>query len=375
MAAATRKASSGKAPPPDTDTGTDTDTDTDAGAAEAETAGSGLSRAVVWTGIALGTTLAVLVISDGARLRIGGMPGWLGVSVGAVIVWALIVLAAVTAAELTRRHHKTAGKYAIRQGKRGALATGRRARRHGRSLITRAAAWAGPRWQGRRSAGPGSDPAAVPPRRVCAACGNPEGGKFGPLVTYQEEEGPVIETFLIHRAHFDDPSTGYHGQPYDPDAGTPAADHPSPTDTTPGGTMTQPARPVSRITPDRRARRSSTQAGGSVPSAWGPVVGQAADFEPESDGHLLDWMAGQVTGMAAYAEALIEAYETGVSTVGIDPKGLAALHDVADAAAHAAETMSGARTKFSDHYELPREFAANGGVMTHDGRWVTGEGG
>jgi hypothetical protein len=368
MAATTRKASSGKAPPPDTDT----DAGTDAGTAEAETAGTGLSRAVIWTGIALGTALAVLVISDGARLRIGGMPGWLGVSVGAVIVWVLIVLAAVTLAELTRRHHKTAGKYALRQGKRGALATGRRARRHGRALITRGAAWAGPRWQGRRSAGPGSDPAAVPPRRVCAACGNPEGGKFGPLVTYQEE-GPEGETYLIHRAHFDDPSTGYHGQPYDPAAGTPAAGRP--TDSTPGGTMTQPARPVSRITPDRRARRTSTQTGGSIPDAWGPVVGQAADFEPESDGHLLDWMAGQVTGMAAYAEALIEAYETGVNAVGIDPKGLAALHDVADAAAHAAETMSGARTKFADHYELPREFAANGGVMTHDGRWVTGEGG
>jgi hypothetical protein len=138
----------------------------------------------------------------------------------------------------------------------------------------------------------------------------------------------------------------------------------------PPGAMPGPAH-----TPDPGTRRTPAQAGGSIPDAWGPVVGQAADFEPESDGHLLDWMAGQVTGMAAYAEALIEAYETGVSTVGIDPKGLAALHDVADAAAHAAETMSGARTKFSDHYELPREFAANGGVMTHDGRWVTGEGG
>ena len=44
-------------------------------------------------------------------------------------------------------------------------------------------------------------------------------------------------------------------------------------------------------------------------------------------------------------------------TVGIDPKGLAALHDVADAAAHAAETMAAAKQKFTDHYELPREFA------------------
>jgi hypothetical protein len=140
---------------------------------------------------------------------------------------------------------------------------------------------------------------------------------------------------------------------------------------TPGGTASMP---VSRIAPERRARRTATAAGGGIPSEWGPVVAQAADFEPESDGHLLDWMNGQVKGMAAYAEALIEAYETGVGTVGIDPKGLAALHDVADAAAHAAETMSGARTKFADHYELPREFAANGGLMTHDGRWVTGEG-
>ena len=138
--------------------------------------------------------------------------------------------------------------------------------------------------------------------------------------------------------------------------------------------MRRTTRSASRITPDRRARRTAGHTGGSIPSEWGPVVAQAADFEPESDGHLLDWMAGQVTGMAAYAEALIEAYETGVGAVGIDPKGLTALHDVADAAAHAAETMGAAKAKFTDHYELPREFAANGGLMTHDGRWVTGEG-
>ena len=139
--------------------------------------------------------------------------------------------------------------------------------------------------------------------------------------------------------------------------------------------MTDRPAPRSRITPDRRARRTAGHVGGTVPAEWGPVVAQAADFEPESDEHLLEWMNAQVNGMAAYAEALIEAYETGVGAVGIDPKGLAALHDVADAAAHAAESMSGAKTTFTDHYELPREFAANGGLMTHDGRWVTGEGG
>ena len=91
MTAATPKAGSGKAPPPDPGTSTGTD-----GAASGR-----LSRAVIWTGIALGTALAVLVISDGARPQVGGMPGWLGVFAGAVIVWALIVMAAVTLAELT----------------------------------------------------------------------------------------------------------------------------------------------------------------------------------------------------------------------------------------------------------------------------------
>ena len=114
--------------------------------------GAGLSRAVIWTGIALGTALAILAMINGARLRIGGMPAWLGVTVGAVIVWALIVMAAITLAELTRRHHKTARRYAIRQGKRSALATGRTARRHSRALMAHAVRWAAPRWQARTRA-------------------------------------------------------------------------------------------------------------------------------------------------------------------------------------------------------------------------------
>ena len=387
------------------------DSTPDAAGSEPGAERAGLSRAVTWTGIALGTCLAVLAMSDGARLRIGGMPAWLGIFLGAVLVWVLIVMASVTLAELTRRHHKTARRYAVRQGKRGGLAAGRAARRRWRALMARAAAWAGPRWRARRPAEPRGEPAAVtapavtPPRRVCAACGNLEGGKFGPLVTYREA-GPGGGTHLIHRAHFEDPATGYHGQPYTrgPAAGTASTGHPPPStegtpmtpnltglhsgpgfgehtfaECSPGLCGEQPGalarKYASRITPDRRARRTAARTGGSIPSEWGPVVAQAADFEPESDAHLLDWMAGQVTGMAGYAEALIEAYETGTGAVGIDPKGLAALHDVADAAAHAAETMSGARTKFADHYELPREFAANGGLMTHDGRWVTGEGG
>ena len=131
---------------------------------------------------------------------------------------------------------------------------------------------------------------------------------------------------------------------------------------------------ASRIAPERRARRAAARSGGSIPSEWGPVIAQTADFEPEDDGELLEWMTRQVTGLSAWAEALVDFYEHCTAVVGIDPKASAMLHDVADAAAGAAETMGAAKAKFTEHYELPREFAANRGLMTHDGRWVTGEG-
>ena len=283
-----------------------------------------VSRAVVWTGLALGTAVTVLAVMNGVRIP------RLEVVLSVLATWALLALFAVAAGELLRRHHRAIASHAARHGKRGALAAARGTRRGARSATAWLAVKAAPRWEKR---------------------------EHQPLIFGKLRGGP------------EDPAAEPAPEA-EPPAPRAAPDAPSPDDTN-GGTTSMA---VSKITPDRRARRTAAHTGGSIPSEWGPVVAQAADFEPESDGHLLDWMAGQVTGMAAYAEALIEAYEIGVNAVGIDPKGLAALHDVADAAAHAAETMSGASKKFADHYELPREFAANGGLMTHDGRWVTGEG-
>jgi hypothetical protein len=134
-----------------------------------------------------------------------------------------------------------------------------------------------------------------------------------------------------------------------------------------------PASP-SRIKTEHRARRAAARSGGAVPAEWGPVIAVTADFEPEDDGELLEWMTRQVTGLSGWAEALVDFYEHCTGGIGIDPQAAAMLHDVADAAAQAAETMGAAKAKFTEHYELPREFAANGGLMTHDGRWVTGEG-
>ena len=127
MATTARKTGSGTAPPPD--------------ASEAETAEparTGLSRAVIWTGHSAGHGPGG---PGHERRRPAAARGHAGLARRdprrRCIVWALIVLAAVTLAELTRRHHTTVRRYAIRQGKRGALAAGRAARRHGRALIAR----------------------------------------------------------------------------------------------------------------------------------------------------------------------------------------------------------------------------------------------
>ena len=328
--------------------------------------------------------MTVLAVMNGIRIP------RLEVVLSVLATWALLAILAVAAGELLRRHHRAIAGHAARHGKRGALAAARGTRRGARSATAWLAVKAAPRWENREhrplmfrrlrgepedpepqedgseggrdrgeadvrtySWGPADSPSGWPAHSPEAAHRwarhmSTDGGKPQVVTEYPPGGGPgrTVATYVN---------------------GRPAPDH---TDTN-GGTTSMA---VSKITPDRRARRTAAHTGGSIPSEWGPVVAQAADFEPESDGHLLDWMAGQVTGMAAYAEALIEAYETGVNAVGIDPKGLTALHDVADAAAHAAETMGAAKAKFTEHYELPREFAANGGLMTHDGRWVTGEG-
>jgi len=118
-----------------------------------------------------------------------------------------------------------------------------------------------------------------------------------------------------------------------------------------------------------RARRAADVAG-----TWKQLVAAAGGFEPETDAHLTAWMAGEAAGMAAYAEAVTDVYETAVNTVGLDPASMQALHEYAAAAATAARAMAAARARFTAHYQAAREFTAAGGVLPHDGRWMTGEG-
>jgi hypothetical protein len=297
-----------------------------------------VSPAVLWTGIAIGVFLAVEAVVHGAVLPLS-----LGLLADAAITFGLIVAAAVVLAELARRHHRTV----LRHGGRLSAASARRAGRHGRRILAWLAAKAGPRWANRdhqplmfrtlrkhREPGDPGDPV-------------PEGGA---------SSGPSVVTGRPAAAGPDVTAATYvHGTPSPPTEGS--------------TTM-----PASKISTGHRAQRAARTGTAGIPSEWAAVVGQTADFEPESDAELLDWMGRQVTGLSAWAEALVDTYEHCTQVIGIDPQASAMLHDVADAAAQAAETMGAAKAKFTQHYELPREFAANGGLMTHDGRWITGDG-
>ena len=313
-------------------------------------------RAVIWAGLAAGTAITVLAVLHGIRI-----PG-LEVVLSVLATWALLVIGAITAAELLRRHHRAAGPA------RGPARQARRAVR-------------GPARPPRRARG---GPRRPPRQPVGGRLPDAEGG--GPLA---EPRAPAAH---VHRTRPGGPA------PQTP-AGTagPAATAvtvpvpPPPSGTAPGAGSSPPEgkatmadtkvtddtrarRPGGRIPPAHRARHTAARAGGAMPAEWAGVIARAADFEPGDDGELLGWMGDEVSGVAGYAEALIDLYESCTAGIGLDPVAMTALHDVADAAAHAAETMSGARHRFADHYELPREFAGNGGLMPHDGRWVTGDG-
>ena len=123
--------------------------------AEESPAGKTLTgRAVIWAGLVAGTAITVLAVLHGIRI-----PG-LQVVLSVLATWALLVIGAITAAELLRRHHRALARHAARHGKRGALfaarhgrrgalAAGRGARRGSRSAAGYLTRKAAARWQNR----------------------------------------------------------------------------------------------------------------------------------------------------------------------------------------------------------------------------------
>ena len=307
-------------------------------------------------GIVLGTALAILAMWGGSLiLRIPGIGAVLGGILGAIVIWVLFMAAAAMVSELAARHHRAALRHSWRYSKRG----GRAARRWGMNTYQRGATWSLP-WRQR----------AIAYLRTRWETRGSELPMFRPATPGDSPGGPSPAP--------GDPGANPTAAPAaGPDGGTQMTDTTNPhPDAKPGGAADRDPRTWGSEPAERARRRPGGRAagGGGYSPAWKALTAETGDFEPEDDGHLMDWMASEVNGMAAYAEALTEVYETGVSSIGLDPVSLAALHDTADAAADAAQAMAYARQKFAAHYSEVREFAAAGGVLPHDGRWITGEG-
>jgi hypothetical protein len=283
----------------------------------------GVSHAVTSAGLILGTFIAVLAMTNGLRLRLGGMPELPGVVFGALLVWALFVAAAFLLAEMTRRHHKTAARYAARQGSRGASAGGQALRRQALVLFEIGVAWAGPRWHTRTTRTRSAPDDVTPAAPVSPSADNAE---------VSQPEGEDMTTPLSGRGR------------------------------------------VSRIAPDRRARRVASRTGGPISTLWAALERRALDFDPEGEGDYLDYLNEDTVGISALAEANVEVYGGMTNDKGADPQAVAAFHDYADALVHAAEMATAAKKAWTERYELPRESAAEGVQMTHDGRFITGEG-
>jgi len=459
------------------------------------------SKFAALTGLVLGSTLAALAMSDGARVRIGsGLPGWLSLFLGGAVVWLVVVAATAVIAEVLRRNRQAIGRSAGRQARRA----GRAGRRHGgrmrRAAARRGAAWAGPRWQARNApASTGASTTTVaddPGGDADGSAPGPGGNGYpdhpvhgrGPwLLRGRSRSGRVIDPLgnggrgssegvvavyiladLDHRLAVADSDPDLQAQvrpmpgPDDTDPGWPAwddgpaaghgldpateeaikrqvctwgaADGLEPDEvllgadgsvtidrrprhawaqpvtgtlrwerTEGGGTRVIDLYPTSGrpavVGPDPAAGHpagdGTTESGGTdmttdtyrpgaprrarrvdadVAVTWKQLVAATADFEPETDSHLMDWMAGEAAGMTTYAESITDVYETAVNTVGLDPVAMQALHEYAEAAAEAGKAMADARARFAAHYQAVREFTAAGGVMPHDGRWITGEG-
>jgi hypothetical protein len=403
---------------PDTAAGQETPAEQDGGRARRPV------RAVLYAGIAIGTALAVLAEWDGAHPRIGHMPAWLGVIAGAVVLWLAVTGLAVWAAALLRRYHRAVARAAWRHGRRAAVAGARGTRRHGGRLAGLATAAAAERWQRRGpavrdpliinradsgdSGGSQDSPAPQQPGPValtdsqmseCIAAAvrrawygrdpqkPPQVTRTAPGVYEVRLPPGVINPKIMaadpHRAAEQELAaalgipvrlSGHRrtpdgaavtvrvlsgAEPSPPAASRPASKAPAPA----GAAATTPAEGAATMTATTR----------TLPAHWTGVASAASDFEPHSDAELLEWMSGEVAGMLGYGEALADVHEHCVSEVRLDPAAMATLHDVADAAADAAEAMARAIEKFKQVYEGPREFVADGGVLPKSGDFITGD--
>lgn len=146
-------------------------------------------------------------------------------------------------------------------------------------------------------------------------------------------------------------------------------------------TTTTPARSASATTggdvPRPRVRRNVEMAGANgnvgVPSTLAAHIDALNGMEFENDAEYLNWLAGEVAGAIAYAEAIEHLHDVCLNGQGLDPQAIRGLATLAEAKTEFADQAKSAHSEFNEVYNAVIGFVQDGGKLPHDGRWLTGD--
>ncbi len=127
-----------------------------------------------------------------------------------------------------------------------------------------------------------------------------------------------------------------------------------------------PGEPKMTAMPETEALRTA------APPDWAALIERVKDFQPENDVALIDWMKAEASGVIAYAEALETARENCVTVVGLDPSSVSGITTYSEHMSDASDRMSQALATFLTVYDEVLKLAAEGVVLPHNGRWMTG---
>lgn len=110
----------------------------------------------------------------------------------------------------------------------------------------------------------------------------------------------------------------------------------------------------------------------AAPADWAAVIDRTANFEPEDDVALIEWMKAEAVGVVGYAESLEAVRETCVTAIGLDPSAVSGITTYSEAVSETADRMSEALTQFLTVYEEVQKLVGEGVVMPYNGRWFGG---
>lgn len=109
-----------------------------------------------------------------------------------------------------------------------------------------------------------------------------------------------------------------------------------------------------------------------APADWRTVANRVAEFEPESDSDLINFMSSEIAGMCSYSESYEALFETCTKSLGLDQRSVQGLGEFGEKVVDLTREMALAHRRFVEVYAEVMKFVGDGGVMPHDGRFFDG---